>query len=56
MKVPSIQKEQVEDEVALVTAEYVPAEASDEKYGEVDLKTNTQMNTQREEARHRFPR
>ncbi len=31
--VPLIQAEQVEDEVAPVTAEYVPANASDEEYG-----------------------
>ncbi len=32
-KVPAIQTEQVEDDVASVTAEYVPAKASDEKHG-----------------------
>ena len=31
--VPAIQAEQVEDDVAPVTAEYVPAKASDEEYG-----------------------
>ncbi len=31
--VPAIQAEQVADDVAPVTAEYVPAKASDEEYG-----------------------
>ncbi len=32
-KVPAIQAEQVEDDVAPVTAEYVPAKTRDEEYG-----------------------
>jgi hypothetical protein len=32
-KIPAIQTEQVEDDVAPVTAEYVPAKAWDEEYG-----------------------
>ena len=33
IQVPAIQAEQVEDNVAPVTAEYVPAKASHEEYG-----------------------
>jgi hypothetical protein len=50
-KVPAAQTEQVEDDVALVTTEYVPAKASDEKYEKIFLKTSTQVNTRRENAR-----
>ncbi len=32
-KLPATQAEQVEDDVAPVTAEYVPAKARDEEYG-----------------------
>ncbi len=32
-KVPAVQAEQVEDDVAPVTAEYVPTKAEGEKYG-----------------------
>ncbi len=38
---PAIQSEQVEDDVAPVTAEYVPAKASHEEYGLVDSNTST---------------
>ena len=34
-KLPAIQAEQVEDDVAPVTAEYVPAKTSDEEYAYV---------------------
>jgi hypothetical protein len=37
---PAIQAEQVEDDVAPVTAEYVPAKARDEEYVLDDSKTN----------------
>jgi hypothetical protein len=37
-KLPAIQAEQVEDDVAPVKAEYVPAKARDEEYGQVDSK------------------
>ena len=40
-KVPAIQAEQVADDVAPVTAEYVPAKASSvEKYAYVELNTS----------------
>ncbi len=39
-KVPAIQAEQVEDDVAPVTAEYVPAKARDEEYAYVDSNTS----------------
>ncbi len=42
--VPAIQAEQVVDDVAPVTAEYVPAKASDEEYGHVDLNTIVSVN------------
>ncbi len=38
--VPAIQAEQVEDDVAPATAEYVPAKARDEEYGYGDSKTS----------------
>ena len=37
---PAIQAEQVEDDVAPVTAEYVPAQASDEEYAYVESNTS----------------
>jgi hypothetical protein len=39
-QVPAIQAEQVSYDVASVTAEYVPAKASDEEYRYVDLNTS----------------
>ena len=39
-QVPAIQAEQVEDDVAPVAAEYVPAKVSHEEYGLVDSKTS----------------
>ena len=39
-KLPAIQAAQVEDDVAPVTAEYVPAKASDEEYVYVDSSTS----------------
>jgi hypothetical protein len=39
-KLPARQAEQVEDDVAPVTAEYVPANARDEEYARVDSNTN----------------
>ena len=39
-KVPAIQAEQVEDDVAPVAAEYVPAKVSHEEYGLVDSKSS----------------
>ena len=39
-KLPAIQAEQVEDDVAPVTAEYVPAKASDQEYGLADSNTS----------------
>jgi hypothetical protein len=42
-KIPAIQEEQAEDDVAPVTAEYVPAKASDERYGEVHSKTSSRQ-------------
>jgi hypothetical protein len=38
--VPTIQAEQVADDVVPVTAEYVPAKARDEEYGLVDSNTS----------------
>ncbi len=38
-KLPAIQVEQVEDDVAPVTAEYVPAKASDAEYAYIDSNT-----------------
>ncbi len=40
IKVPATQAEQVADDVAPVTAEYVPAKARDEEYGYDDLNTS----------------
>ncbi len=37
--------------MAPVTAEYVPAKASDEEYGLVDSKTSAQVKSRREKAR-----
>jgi hypothetical protein len=37
---PAIQVEQVESDVAPVTAEYVPAQASDEEYAYVESNTS----------------
>jgi hypothetical protein len=39
-KLPAIQAEQVEDDVPPVTAEYVPAKASNEEHAYVDLNTS----------------
>ena len=39
-KLPAIQAEQVEFDVAPVMAEYVPAQASDEEYAYVDSNTS----------------
>jgi hypothetical protein len=39
-KLPAIQAEQVEDDVAPVAAEYVPAKPSDEEYAYVDSNTS----------------
>ncbi len=39
-KLPAIQAEQVEDDVAPVTAEYLPAKPSDEEYAYVDSSTS----------------
>ncbi len=39
-KLPAIQAEQVEDDVAPVTAEYVPAKASEGEYAYVDSNTS----------------
>ena len=39
-QVPAIQAEQVEDAVAPVTSEYVPAKVRDEEYGYVDSNTS----------------
>ena len=50
-KVPAIQAEQVEDDVAPVTAEYLPAKMSHEEYGLVNSKTSAHMKSQREKAR-----
>jgi hypothetical protein len=38
--VPAIQAEQVEDDEAPVTAEYVPAKMSDREYEYIDLNTS----------------
>jgi hypothetical protein len=48
--VPAIQAEQVADDVAPVTAEYVPAKASDEEYGHVDLNTSVSVTITKEEG------
>ena len=42
-QVPAIQAEQVEDDVAPVTAEYVPTKASHEEYGQVDSKSSAEV-------------
>ncbi len=42
-QVPAIQAEQVKDDVAPVTAEYVPAKSSHEEYGKVDSNTSNQV-------------
>jgi hypothetical protein len=39
-KLPAIQAEQVEDDVAPVAPEYVPEKKSDEEYGHADLNTS----------------
>ena len=48
--VPAIQAEQVADDVAPVTAEYVPAKASDEEYGHVDLNISVSVTITKEEG------
>jgi hypothetical protein len=48
--VPAIQAEQVADDVAPVTAEYVPAKASVEEYGHVDLNTSVSVTITKEEG------
>ena len=48
--VPAIQTEQVADDVAPVTAEYVPAKASDEEYRHADLNPNVSVNITKEEG------
>jgi hypothetical protein len=47
---PAIQAEQVEDDVAPVTAEYVPAKLSDEKHAYVELNTSVKVNTRKNKA------
>jgi hypothetical protein len=42
-----MQAEQVEDEVAPVTAEYFPAKASNEEYAYFDSDTSVEMNTRK---------
>ena len=48
--VPAIQAEQVVDDVAPVTAEYVPAKANDEEYGHVDLNISVSVTITKEEG------
>jgi hypothetical protein len=50
-QVPALQAEQVEDDVAPVTAEYVPAKPRDEEYGYVDSNRELEVNTRKEKAR-----
>ncbi len=50
-KLPAIQAEQVEFDVAPVMAEYVPAQASDEEYAYVELNTSVSGNTEKKKAR-----
>ncbi len=50
-KVPAIQAEQVEVDVAPVTAEYVPAKTSDEEHAYVDSNTSVEVNTRKKKAR-----
>jgi hypothetical protein len=52
-KLPAIQVVQVEDNVASVTAEYVPAKASDEEYVHVDSNTNKRLGEQNERTRRK---
>jgi hypothetical protein len=47
---PALHAEQVEDDEAPVTVEYVPAKASDEDYGYTDLKTRVYVNITKEEG------
>ncbi len=49
-KLPAIQAEQVADDMAPVTAEYVPAKASDEEYGPVDLNASVSVNITKQEG------
>jgi hypothetical protein len=41
-----MQAEQVEDDVAPVTAEYVPAKASDKEYAYINLTSNVRFDEQ----------
>jgi hypothetical protein len=49
-KLPAIQAEQVADDVAPGTAEYVPTNASDEKYAHADSNTSVKVDTREEEG------
>jgi hypothetical protein len=53
-RIPAVQTEQVEDDVAPVKAEYVPAKARHVNYEYVDLKTSTQEKTRRRKQAKRW--
>ncbi len=50
-KLPAIHAEHVDNDVAPVTAEYVPAKASNEGYVYVDSNTSVWVNTRKKKAR-----
>ena len=50
IKLPAIQAEQVEDELAPLAAEYVPAQASDEEYAQAFRYNSSRANCTREKG------